>query len=99
MISTIKYPIQRVVNWYYGNFCTRKCFNKDNRLEDCGKKLQFFVDQNKDLMITHKEFKDMFDSDDIKICKLKHGFRKKTVGWKQFERWLKDMVFDPDKFD
>ena len=99
MTSNIEYPIQRVINWYYGNFCTRKCFNKERRLVDCGKKFQLFIDQNKGLMITHKEFKDMLDNDNIKICKLKQNFRKKTIGWKQFERWLKDITFDPDKFD
>ena len=57
------------------------------------------IDKNKDLMITHKEFKDMLDNDNIKICKLKYNFRKITVGWKQFEGWTKDLNFDPDKFD
>ena len=99
MTSVIKYPIQRVVNWYYGNFCTRKCFNKEERLMDCHKKFQLLVNQNKGLMITHKEFKDLLDSDDIKICKLKYNFRKRTVGWKQFEKWLKDPIFDPNKFN
>jgi hypothetical protein len=98
MTSTIKYPIQRVVNWYYGNFCTRKCFNKENRIAECQQKLQFFVNQNKNLMITHKEFKDMIDNDNIKICCLPRDFRKKTIGWNQFESWLRDPLFDPDKF-
>jgi len=49
------------------------------------------------LRIRHKEFKDLFDGDDIKICKLGHEFRRKTVGWKQFERWLKEPNFDADK--
>ena len=99
MVSTIKYPIQRVVNWYHGNFCARKCFNKEERLFDCHKKLQLFVDKNKDLMITHKEFKDLFDNDHIKICKLKPNFRKRTVGWKQMEGWQSNPEFDADEFD
>lgn len=99
MVSAIKYPIQRVINWYVGNFCTRKCFNKERRLIDCHEKFDLFKKANKGLMITHKEFKDLIDNDHIKICKLKHNFRKRTVGWNQFERWLKDTKFDPDKFD
>jgi hypothetical protein len=50
-------------------------------------------------MMTHKEFKDLLDNDDIKICKLKYNFRKRTIGWKQFERWLEDPLFDTDTFD
>lgn len=99
MASTKKYPIQRVINWYFGNFCTRKCFNKEGRLMDCQKMFQQFTNQNKSLMITHKEFKDLFDNDDIRICKLEYKFRKRTVGWKQFETWTKDSDFDPDNFD
>lgn len=99
MASTIRYPLQRVINWYHGNFCTRKCFNKEERIFECYKKFQQLIDKNKDLMITHKEFKDMLDYDDIRICKLGFNFRKRTVGWKQFEGWLKDPQFDPDKFD
>lgn len=98
MTSIIKYPIQRVVNWYYGNFCTRKCFNKEERLLDCYDKFKFFVDCNKGLMITHKEFKDLIDSDNLKVCMLKPNFRKRTVGWDQFEMWLRDSEFDCDKF-
>jgi hypothetical protein len=99
MASVIKYPIRRVINWYYGNFCTRKCFNKEERLMDCYEKFELFKYKNKDLMITHKEFKDLIDSGDIKICRLNPNFRKRTVGWKQFEGWTKDPAFDPDKFD
>ena len=50
-------------------------------------------------MITHKEFKELIDTDNLKICVLPLGFRKRTVGWKQFESWQRDRDFDPDKFD
>jgi hypothetical protein len=99
MVSTKKYPIQRIINWYYGNFCTRKCFNKEERIFDCHLKFQQFLDKNQGLMMTHKEFKDILDNDDLKICKLKPNFKKRVVNWFQFERWLKDPTFDPDKFD
>jgi len=99
MASTKKYPIQRIINWYHGNFCTRKCFNKEKRMFECHKKFQQLVDVNKTLMITHKEFKDMLDNDEIKICKLGTNFRKRTVGWNQFETWQNNPDFNPDKFD
>lgn len=47
-------------------------------------------------MTTHKEFKDMLDNDDIKICKLSKSFRKKSVSWRQFEQWLEAMDEDPN---
>ena len=93
------YPITHIVNWYYGNFCTRKCFNKEGRLLDCWSKLQAFASKNNDLRIRHKEFKDLFDDDCIKICLLKPNFRRRTVGWTQMERWQREPDFDPDKFD
>ena len=99
MTSTIRYPIGRVINWYVGNFCTRKCFNKKDRIFNCHEKFELFRKENKDLMITHKEFKDLIDDGHLKICSLNIGFRRRMVGWKQFEKWLKDKDFDPDKFD
>ncbi|MFH0869865.1 MAG: hypothetical protein V1866_02305 [archaeon] len=93
------YPIMHVVNWYYGNFCTRKCFNKEERLFECWNKLQEFASTNNSLKIRHKEFKDLLDNDHIKICLLKPNFRKRTVGWTQMERWQRESDFDPDKFD
>lgn len=99
MASSIRYPIKRVINWYWGNFCTRKCFNKEDRMDECYGKFQLFVDNNKDLIITHKEFKDLLDEDHIMICRLKPNFRKRTVGWGQLEAWSEDPEFDADKFD
>ena len=90
-------PIRSIVNWYYCNFCTRKCFNKKERLFECWTKLQDFASKNNDLRIRYKEFKDIFDSGHIKICKLGYEFRRKTVGWKQFEGWLRESNFDADK--
>ena len=91
------YPVQHVVNWYFGNFCTRKCFDKDERLKNCWDKLQEFAKKNNGMMIRHKEFKDLFDNDDMRICLLCREFGRKTVGWKQFERWKDDSEFDPDR--
>ncbi len=99
MVSIVRYPVQRVVNWYEGNFCARKCFNKEGRMFDCHNKFQAIVDKNRGLLITHKEFKDLVDNGDIKICKLKCNFRRRTVGWKQLEQWSRDYSFNPDKFD
>jgi hypothetical protein len=99
MVSIKRYPVRRVVNWYYGNFCTRKCFNKEERLRDCWEKLQRFANAGKGLMITHKCFKELIDNDCLLVCKLGSNFRRRTVGWGQFEKWLKEESFDPDKLD
>jgi hypothetical protein len=93
------YPVTHVVNWYYGNFCTRKCFNKEERLSGCWDQLQEFASKNNGLKIRHKEFKDLFDNNHIKICLLKPNFRRRTVGWTQMESWRRESDFDPDKFD
>jgi len=99
MVSLTKYSIQKVVNWYYGNFCTRKCFDKEERMLDCYKKMCSIVESTNNMLITHKEFKDMIDNDLIKICKLKPSFRRRTIGWKQFERWHRDPDYDSDKME
>ena len=64
-----------------------------------GDKFQILVDQNKNLKITHKEFKDLIDKNNFKICKLQPNFKRRTVYWKQFEKWLKDPKFNPYNFD
>lgn len=68
------------------------------RISECWEKLLDFANKNRNLKISHKEFKDLFDNDDIKICKLKPKFRKRTIFWKEFERLSKDPDFDPNKF-
>ena len=55
------------------------------------------MEKNKGLMITHKEFKDLLDNEDIKICVLPVGFRRRTVGWNQVGLWMRNPEFDPDK--
>lgn len=87
MASTKEYGVHRVVHWYYGNFCTRKCFNHEERMFECQRKLEEFIKKNKSLKMTHKEFKDMIDNDEIKICKLSLNFRKRSVSWQEFEKW------------
>jgi len=71
------YPIAHVVNWYYDNFCTRKCFNKEKRLFDCWSKLQEFASKYSGLIIRHNEFKDLFDNSHINICLLKSPILEK----------------------
>lgn len=99
MVSLIKYPIQRVINWYHGNFCTRKCFNKEDRIIECHLKFKGFIKDHKDLRITHKDFKDMIDKDKIQICILKKEFRQKTISWSQFEKLLEEESFNADNLD
>lgn len=93
------YPISNVVNWYYGNYCTRKCFNKPERISECWDKLLDFAHKSKGLEITHKDFKDMMASGDISICKLKRGFKEKTISWSQFETFQREENFDPDRIE
>jgi len=91
-----KYPIQHVVNWYYGNYCARKCFDNDRRLYDHWKKLQLIVEKNKSLQITHRDFLDLFN-DHFKICALEDSFKRKMVSWKLMTLLQRTPEYDPDQ--
>ncbi|MBU0460845.1 MAG: hypothetical protein KKH52_00010 [Nanoarchaeota archaeon] len=91
-----KYPLNQLKNWYFGNHCTRKCFDKDNRLRDCYDKLQLFVEKNPAVRMTHRNFLDLFN-DHLNVCKLDSSFKRRSIGWKLFERLSNTPNYDSDK--
>ena len=91
-----KYPIQHVVNWYYGNYCARKCFDNDERLSDHWEKLQLIVEKNKSLQITHHDFLTLFNNH-FKICSLEDSFKRKMVSWKLMTVLQRTPEYDPDQ--
>lgn len=93
---TKKYPIKHLVNWYYGNYCVRKCFDKEERLFSHGKWLQDFANKHQDLTMTHKEFLGLFH-DHMSLCTLKDSFKRRSIGWKLFERLQDTPNYDSDK--
>ena len=94
--STKKYPIKHLVNWYYGNYCTRKCFDKEERLFQHSEWLREFAEKHKQLTMTHKEFLILFH-DHMSLCTLKDSFKRRSIGWKLFERLKATQNYDSDK--
>lgn len=94
--STNKYPIKHLVNWYYGNYCLRKCFDKGERLSQHGEWLQEFANKHQDLTMTHKEFLEIFHNH-MSLCILDDSFKRRSIGWKLFERLKETPNYDSDK--
>lgn len=93
---TKKYPIKHLVNWYYGNYCVRKCFDKEERLFQHGEWLQEFARKHKGLTMTHKAFLELFHNH-MSLCNLNDSFKRRSIGWKLFERLQDTPNYDSDK--
>ena len=75
-------PVQQLVNWYYGNYCTRKCYNDEKRQEEHYPKLQELAIKLKDVMMTHREFLDLLRTDKT-ICNLsEEEWKTRKFSWK-----------------
>lgn len=90
------YPIKYIVHWYYGNYCTRKCFDKEERLKMHYDKLEEFADRNPCLKITHREFLMLFN-DTMLICTLQDSFKRKAIGWILFDILMRTPNYDSNK--
>jgi len=91
-----EHPIKSLVHWYFGNYCTRKCFDNDEKLHDHYTKLINFAEKNPQLRMTHHDFLWLF-SNEMKICTLEDSFKRKMIGWKLFERLKDTPNYDSDK--
>ena len=91
-----EYPIRQLVNWYFGNYCSRKCFDTEERLFDHQQKLMDFAEQNKNLKMTDADFLQFFNEHMI-VCTLQDSFKKKMVSWKLFEKLKDTPNYDSDK--
>ena len=97
MVASLKkYPIKHLINWYYGNYCVRKCFDKEERLSRHGEWLREFAEKHKHLIMTHKEFLTLFH-DHMTLCTLEDSFKRRSIGWKLFERLRDTPNYDSDK--
>ena len=79
-----EHHIRHLVHWYYGNHCARKCFDNDERLNEHYGKLEEFANKNPDLKMAHADFLALFN-DQMMICTLENGFKRKSIGWKLFD--------------
>lgn len=76
------YSIKHLVNWYFGNYCVKKCYGVEKIQKDHWEKLQDFAAKNPDLLMTHREFIEFF-AKDMAICKFDYQERKRMPTWKE----------------
>ena len=61
--------IQTLVNCFYGNYCTRKCCNDEERQQNHYPKLRELAEKMEGMEMTHREFLSMLRTDKT-ICDL-----------------------------
>lgn len=91
-----RYPIRRLVNWYFANHCTRKCFDDNSKLHDHYNKLMDFAEKSSDVTMTHKSFLNIFN-DHTNICTLHDSFKRRSIGWKLFMLLQHTPEYDSNK--
>ena len=89
------HPIKHIVHGYFGNYCTRKCFDKEERLKQHYDTLEEFANKNPDLKITHHDFLALFN-DHMFICTLQDSFKRKAIGWILFDILLRTPNYNSD---
>ncbi|MBI4450488.1 hypothetical protein HY642_00810 [Candidatus Woesearchaeota archaeon] len=90
------YPIKQLVHWYFGNHCSRKCFDDDTRLQDHAEKLETFANKNPGLKMTHKDFLILFD-EQMTVCTLDPTFKQKSISWNLFTALQRIPNYDSSK--
>ena len=80
-----EYKIQHLVNWYFGNYCVKKCHDDLEIQKNHWEQLQEFARKNPNLQMTHKEFIEFF-AKDMTICKFDCVERERMPSWKEVKR-------------
>jgi hypothetical protein len=80
-----KTAIDKAINIYMGNYCSRKCFNHPGIIGDCSKKFDVLRKSMSTLELSFKEFNILMKEGDIKFCKLTYDNRIRYVSWKRLE--------------
>jgi len=77
--------IQHLVNWFYGNYCTRKCYDEIEKQREHWDKLQELANRLEGVEMTHSEFLTMIRNDKT-ICDLSdEEWKKRKWSWKRTE--------------
>lgn len=79
----IKKPakIQNLVNWFYGNYCTRKCHDDLEKQQSHYPKLRELAKKMEGAEMTHQEFLSMLRSDKT-ICDLSdEEWKNRKFSW------------------
>ena len=75
--------IHHLVNWFFGNYCTRKCYEENEKSYQHWLKLQEIAKRLEGVEMTHKEFLVMIRSDRT-ICDLSdEEWRKRKFSWRR----------------
>lgn len=83
--NALKKPakIQHLVNWFFGNYCTRKCYDEFEKQREHWDKLQELAKKMEGTEMTHKEFLSMIRSDKM-ICDLSDDeWKRRKWSWKR----------------
>ncbi len=82
MIEKKPAKIRHLVNWYYGNFCTRKCYERLDLQRMHYPKLQELANKLEGIEMTHKDFLNMLRNDRT-ICTLSdEEWKNSKFSWK-----------------
>ena len=74
--------IKSLVNWFYGNYCTRKCYHDLERQRAHYPKLQELAKRLEGTEMTHKEFLIMIRNDRT-ICDLSdEEWKNRKFSWR-----------------
>ncbi len=80
-----EYPIKTLVNWYFGNYCVKKCHSDLELQRKHWEQFQQFANKNPNLKMTHREFIEFFARQMI-ICIFDYNERKRMPSWKEVPR-------------
>ncbi|MBI5390467.1 hypothetical protein HZB02_03190 [Candidatus Woesearchaeota archaeon] len=76
------YKIQHLVNWFHGNYCTRKCSDEIEKQHEHWEKLQELARRLDGVEMTHAAFLSMMRSDKT-ICDLSDDeWKQRKWSWK-----------------
>jgi len=84
MLSKVK--SKHALNWFYGNICTRKCYDDLNKQKKCYQKMQGIIKGYEDFLITHKDF--------IQVIRNKHqvcDLNEEIFKRKEYDFWKRKL--------
>ena len=74
--------ISTLVNWFYGNYCTRKCYGDEQTQQEHYPKLRELAQKLEGTTMTHRQFLNLIRNDKT-ICNLSDDeCKKRKFSWK-----------------
>lgn len=78
-------PVKQLVNWFYGNYCTRKCYSDEKRQKEHVPKLYELAKKLEGTLMTHQQFLEMLRTDKT-ICDLSdEEWKGRKFSWKNHD--------------